>query len=694
MLMPSPNPFRKFWELGYRRLLPIAPPDADVPHDSRLTRSRGKSPAILCDDGLWRSLRGWRDLQPTLDHLAAWEGWGAGVGIALGLQHDGSYLHAIDADTLDPTLARIVEERICSVITALPVRVGRAPKALYLVRTADEGLPYTCVKFSGYGGKPERVELLSEGKQFVAHGIHPQTRSPYRWPNGIPAFDDVPAWNPEEILALFGDLPQHLPAASLDNGSLPSDRAAVNQARLKGDLDLVSSAMASLPNTEELFGSYDQWVRVGQALHAATADDPALGEELWLQWCARYPERENSDEEDIRYWRSFKAPHSIGADYLYELAERHGQWPGRVHAYFSPVNDNEVSAFDHPASDGNDLYEVLTLEDILALPDPRYVVDRHFPEQSLGFLYGEPGTFKSFIAFDLCMHLAHNLPDWHGDVIDPDTGGLVVYLAGEGASGFKHRARAWLDKHLVPEFNHKRFILIRKPCNFMSEEDIARLERTVAFHAAGRPVATIVVDTVSRAVAGADQNLQKDMTIFIRACDRLKDRFKAVVLGVHHTNKAGDILGSVVFRASGDFVFRAEARKDSGQPTVRITCEKQKDGPDGWGETYAMEAVGKSLVPRRLSKAEATKAVSAGRAGDVLEAMEAAWREGKPWRQRGRDGAVGAMHQQFGMAKEEAEKLLQTWLATGVVTYKIYDKKLKLSGYYPSSSAAPNGVFD
>ena len=698
MLMPSPNTFRKFWDLGYRRLLPIAPPDAPVPHDSRLTRSRGKSPAILCDDGLWRSMRGWRDRQTTLDDLDEWNSWHAGVGIALGPQTvDGTFyghLLAIDADTLDDRLAHNVWQTIQDVVGfATPLRVGRKPKALYLIRTMQP-LPYACVKFQGHGGKLERVELLTEGKQFVAFGIHPQTNSPYQWPNGIPALKDVPTVADGEVNALFARLATVLPAGQVDDGSLPADRAKVDQARLRGDPDLVREAMARLPNTDALFGNYDDWIRVGQALHAATADDPALGEELWLQWCARYEFRENDDEQDIRFWRSFKAPHSIGAEYLYDLAERHGKWDGKVHAYFSPVNDNELDVFSPPPSGGNDLYEVLTLEDILALPDPRYVVDRHFPEQSLGFLYGEPGTFKSFIAFDLCMHLAHGLPDWHGDTIDPTTAGLVVYLAGEGAAGFKHRAQAWLDKHLVPEFNDKRFILIRKPCNFMSEEDIARLERTVAFHAASRPVATIVVDTVSRAVAGADQNLQKDMTIFIRACDRLKDRFKAVVLGVHHTNKGGDILGSVVFRASGDFVFRADARKGSGQPTVRLTCEKQKDGPDGWGETYAMEAVGQSLVPRRLTKSEAVKVMSAGKAGGILEALDSAWREGKPWKQRGVDSAVTIMMRQFGMARTEAEKTLQTWLSSGTVTYAVLDKKTKLSGYRLSTPAQDAGVFD
>lgn len=688
--MTSPNAFRNLWDLGYRRLLPIAPPDANVPADSRLTRSRGKAPAILCADGLWRSMRGWRDVEPSPDTLDNWASWGAGVGIALGPQEDGLHLYAIDADTLDGGLADTIRETLAGQQGTLPpIRIGRRPKALYLIRCVDQ-LAYRCVKFTGRDGKLERVELLVEGKQFVAHGIHPQTNSPYRWPNGVPALADVPLVDPVDIDLFFDTLADILPAGQVDNGSLPANRANVDQARLRGDPDLVASAMAALPNSDALFGHYDQWIRVGEALHAATAADPDLGEELWLQWCARYPERENSDERDIGIWRSFKAPHSIGADYLYEMAERHGDWQDRPKAYFSPVNDNEVGLFDHPVHTpaGIPLY---TIDDIYARPDTAFAVARHIPERSFGFLYGAPGSFKSFLALDLSMHLAYGLPEWHGDALAP-MDGIVLYVAREGASGFKARLQAWHEGRILPDGRRPAFRHVEASLNFMVAEDIQRL--VAAVRGAGLKASLVIVDTVSRVIPGADENAQKDMTLFVRACERLMEEFGCMVIGVHHTNKAGDMRGSSVFLGQGDFIFRTEAIKETSRKAVRLTCEKQKDGDDGWTDTYELRPVRASLVPVRLSKSEAVKVVSAGRSGDILEAMEAAWREGKPWRQRGREGAVGVMHQQFGMAKDEAEKLLQTWLATGAVTYKIFDKKMKLSGFRPSQSEPPKGVFE
>ena len=45
------------------------------------------------------------------------------------------------------------------------------------------------------------------------------------------------------------------------------------------------------------------------------------------------------------------------------------------------------------------------------------------------------------------------------------------------------------------------------------------------------PIAAVFVDTVSRVLPGAEENLQKDMTLFVKACDAVRERFgdKALV---------------------------------------------------------------------------------------------------------------------------------------------------------------------
>lgn len=97
----------------------------------------------------------------------------AGVGLRTGR------LVGIDIDVLDPDIAhqmaQIVEDRTGAAL----MRVGRWPKRLYLARTE---LPFR--KLSA-----RKLEILSQGQQFVAFGRHPDTRQPYYWPGGDTPLD-------------------------------------------------------------------------------------------------------------------------------------------------------------------------------------------------------------------------------------------------------------------------------------------------------------------------------------------------------------------------------------------------------------------------------------------------------------------------------------------------------------------------
>lgn len=195
--------FRRFWDLGFKRLVPIVPPDAEVSERSTLFRrigtrqdGRGKTPGTRGRDGKWSSFD-WAAYEADEDDLDRWAAMGAGVGIKTGLQPDGTSLVAIDADTLNRDFAVIIRDAIEARFGRLPVRVGQAPKALYLLR-CDGPFTYSRIEFGpdvaapGEPARFERVEVLSDGKQFVAEGIHPKTGQPYTWPRGVPRYDEIP----------------------------------------------------------------------------------------------------------------------------------------------------------------------------------------------------------------------------------------------------------------------------------------------------------------------------------------------------------------------------------------------------------------------------------------------------------------------------------------------------------------------
>ncbi|MGE0211825.1 MAG: AAA family ATPase [Parvibaculaceae bacterium] len=701
----APSTFEGFWRLGYTRLVPIVPPDAQLSENSSLFKrkdARGKAVGVRRQDGLWSGFD-WLPHEADEQDLLRWQGMGAGVGIKTGRG-----LIAIDADTLvedhAATIKRTVEEHFGN----LPIRVGRYPKALYVLRTS-EPMRYTRIEFGELDDKgrlKDRVEVLSDGRQFVAHGIHPTTREPYRWPRGLVPLDALPTVPPAAVTAFLEALRRVLPAARplITEGS----SVEIDQAALRGSMEHVRRAVEAIPNTSDSFPTRESYRDFGYAIKAALPDDPSAAFDIFSAWCARWQEGENDPEVVEADWRRMKGPYRRGAGWLYELAEQHAPEKfSRAEAWFEPIAESinpfaEIELNALKTADAPDYYEVLRIDDILSRPPPKYLVDRHFPEVGMGFLYSEPGIGKSFIALDVGLHIAYGREDWHGDRIHA-ANGVVLYIASEGSYGFRNRIHAWLKRHEVTA-RTDRFLMIEKTIDFMDAEDVGRLLRTVREVVKARP-ALVVVDTVSRAMPGSDENLQKDMTLFVKACDRVRDAFRCAVLGVHHAGKNGDMRGSTVLRGAGDFVFRLSRKP--GSSIGRVTCEKQKDGPDGWSEAYRFDQVElgggeTSLVPSRCEQTIGPDvALTPELSAEVLAALGKAWDVGQPWGRTYHAGermAARRMVADHGFEMSKAEDVLSFWLQTGVVVEDILSKKAKSKGLRLASAAdklsgADAGVF-
>ena len=694
------NEFHRFWALGFRRLLPIIPFDAQISERSTLYKrigtpqdGRGKTPGTRGRDGLWSSFD-WASHEADDADLERWGSMNAGVGIKCGKQPDGTWLVAIDADTLSVQHATTIRDIVGAQLGRLPIRVGRSPKALYLCRVSGP-LAYSRIEFGD-----ERVEVLTEGKQFVAEGTHPKTGKPYTWPRELIAYDALPVFTPEQIIAVLEALRAALPAASrvITEGA----GSEVSQPSLTASLEAVTRAVNATPNSSNHFPSRESYRDYGYAIKAALPDheDEALA--LFQSWCARWSGGENDPDVVEADWRRMKPPFRRGASWLFDLAAEYGEFD-KASVWYEPITPQTEPLF--PIEGGgtrDDVYPLLDLADIINRPAPSFLVARHIPEIGLGFLYSVPGAGKSFLMLDAALTIAYGLGKWHGDEIRTDDEAVVLYIAAEGSFGFRNRVKAWMQAHRVENLP-KRFLMIERTIDFMAAEDIDKLLRTV--RGAGCRPCLVVVDTVSRAMPGADENLQKEMTLFVSACDRLKETFRCAVVGVHHAGKNGDMRGSTVLLGAGDFVFRLERR--IGATIGNLFCEKQKDAPDGWDEPYRFELVTladgqTSLVVERADLSvgpslELTPATSHA----VLEAMRAAWEAGEPWSKAAQSGerrAVRRMVADFGFKASSAEELLAVWEQTGLVRVEMRDVRNKKSGFkvlaVPDVVSDAGGIFD
>jgi len=105
---------------------------------------------------------------------------------------------AIDIDVLDAAAA---EELQCALWLMIGdngralVRHGKRPKRAVLFQTAEPFDKIATPIFVSPNGDTHRVEVLCNGQQIVAHGIHPDTGTAYEWEGGQPGAvprDDLP----------------------------------------------------------------------------------------------------------------------------------------------------------------------------------------------------------------------------------------------------------------------------------------------------------------------------------------------------------------------------------------------------------------------------------------------------------------------------------------------------------------------
>ena len=100
------------------------------------------------------------------------------VGVLCGGPHN---LVAVDVDVLHSICAYELEEMITEKLGPAPKRVGKAPKFLLLYRCTEPRRKHQTAEYDIEGDKSQ-VEFLGEGNQFVASGIHEDTKAPYKWP--------------------------------------------------------------------------------------------------------------------------------------------------------------------------------------------------------------------------------------------------------------------------------------------------------------------------------------------------------------------------------------------------------------------------------------------------------------------------------------------------------------------------------
>jgi AAA domain/Bifunctional DNA primase/polymerase, N-terminal len=181
----------------------------------------------------------------------------------------------LDADVLNPEAAEAVEALVRERFEEhgnILVRIGLAPKRAIPFRTDTPFKKVAVTLIAPDGSTDQKIELLADGQQLVAFGIHKDTGKPYRWHGGSPDTtprNDLPYIHEEEgrdLVAALADLLVH------EHGyqrapERPKKARKGNGNGLHGFHDMTAFAGGSAD-----WGFLQENIRAGRELHDSLRD--------------------------------------------------------------------------------------------------------------------------------------------------------------------------------------------------------------------------------------------------------------------------------------------------------------------------------------------------------------------------------------------------------------------------------------
>ena len=210
--------------------------------------------------------------------------------------------------------------------------------------------------------------------------------------------------------------------------------------------------------------------------------------------------------------------------------------------------------------------------EILAQPDPEFIVAGLLPQGGLVELVGRWGAGKTFLLLDWAMHVAGGM-DWQGR---RTRRGPVLYVYAEGA--MRTRVAAWRSAHRVEPEVTVGVTFVPGTVNLLDSRTVAAFAADVAAGGYGTPpFALVVLETLSRMTPGGDENSPETAGLVVAACEQLQRLTGATVVLSHHTPWNPDQQrprGHTKLPDAADAVYLL----DNKNGLLTLTCLKMRDG--------------------------------------------------------------------------------------------------------------------
>lgn len=415
----------------------------------------------------------------------------------------------------------------------------------------------------GKGRRREGVEVYSQerfivctGNIYKNHSINERSEflnnmvtqlSPLKLTSDIEPIDDQPQVESDEsIIEKASKAENKHKFQALWNAELDTDLHTIGLDHSQADASLVQILAFYTPNNEQLI-------------------------RLWHQ--SNLGKRKKAKREDYINLTVNKARLHTMSDLIKEQKYfEHGK----------QMAESLMTTYNNKKFNKSQLPFFMTDEDLEKLPPPSWLVDDLIPETGIGVIYGESGSYKSFLTIDLLAHIG-NGKAWFGKDTKQKP---VIYIALEGKGGIPKRIKSWK----IHNHSSSNIKVIHNPIDFRDNSNIEYLIEKIKD--AELDGGVICVDTLAQAGGDMDENSSKDMGKMIKTFQYIQQELGGVVLIVHHSgkDKGRGMRGHSSLYASLDFALECNAL-DKNKRKASFKIAKSKDGDSSLNYNFTLNII-------------------------------------------------------------------------------------------------------
>jgi hypothetical protein len=614
-----------------------------------ITPLNGKIPVI----------KGWQNRPETALRYAKFGD--ANIGIVCGGEHN---LIAIDIDVLDIAAAAALKVITQDLLGTAPERIGARPKTLFVYRctTAIKKIKTSIFLIDG---NDTCIEVLANGQQFAASGIHPNGNN-YSWP-GDNLLDykpgELPSVTAEDIvgyievcniaLASFGDLKSksqtnnnivHLDIGK-PNFDFQENDPTTPTAKLRAAMDFISN--------DDLH--YDDWVRLAHAFKAAVGPG---GIDMFHEFSAKSSKYEATETD--RLWNSIENVTKIGAGSLYHLAAEQGfdvaNWDTERNFGPEDIAESPTSGVVSPPlveHDGS-----FTAASVKGPIAPRqWVLAGWFPARTVAMLFGAGGVGKTLMMQQLANCVAQGEPFMGIDTMEMP---VLSVMCEDDAEEVKRRQlniNEWLgvdefgegpeDLHLWPRVGDDN-VLVTWPSGGKDEPGAfyKQLCDKVAAVKGDADNVLVILDTAAD-MFGGNENERRTVNTFIKTyLGSIVINYNATVILLAHPSLSGLSSGSGL---SGSTAWensvraRAYLARETDSDDIRVLSRKKSNYSDISGDSDIKLIWENGVLVIPSSPGALDKINATAMKHDIMAEVDIAWGEKNAFRKQGPRGYKTAL---------------------------------------------------